>query len=99
MTPDFGRELYGLKPATNRLPAPTAPSMKAAHPCPTCVSSAVHRDLPRSRFERWILPLFERRPYRCVDCGHRFYDRPRAVRASISLKRGASPRLPEWHQA
>jgi DNA-directed RNA polymerase subunit RPC12/RpoP len=51
----------------------------------------VHRDLPRHLRERIVLLVMGWRLYRCVDCGHRFFDRPRNPR--VRLRRGASPTL------
>ena len=95
MNVDVGRQLYGLKRATVRPAAPSLVTGRRAHPCQACGSSVVHRDLARGWGERLLLPLLGLRAYRCVDCGHRFYDRPRPSKVSVNLKKGASPRLPE----
>ena len=95
MNVDVGRELYGLRRAAVRPPAHQPMTPRGAHPCQACASTVVHRDLPRGWGERLLLPLLGLRAYRCVDCGHRFYDRPRPPKVSVNLKKGASPRLPE----
>jgi hypothetical protein len=42
--------------------------------CPRCHSTNVHRSHRRRFFERRILPLVLRRPYRCHNCNWRFVD-------------------------
>src|SRR2546422_3020861 len=75
MTPDIARDLYGLTTPA----ASTAPRSGAArgHRCQACGSALVHREFPTGPVERWLLPLLGRRPYQCLDCGSRFWDRPR----------------------
>lgn len=41
--------------------------------CPACRSSVVRRSRRRGLFERIVLPLLLRRPYRCLDCDRRHY--------------------------
>jgi len=41
--------------------------------CPSCKGKRVHRSHRKGLLERVLLPLIGRRPYRCRDCGHRFY--------------------------
>ncbi len=52
----------------------------------------LHRDRPQSLLERVLVVIAGRHPYRCVNCGRRFHDRPRSPK--IRLRRGASPILP-----
>ena len=49
---------------------PDQPKPKGA--CPNCGSTRVHRSHRRGFFERILLPLVGRRPFRCADCNHRF---------------------------
>jgi len=46
------------------------------HQCPHCGSDLVRRDHRKGLFERWALRLLGTRPYHCVECGRRFWDRP-----------------------
>jgi DNA-directed RNA polymerase subunit RPC12/RpoP len=91
LTPEIAREIYGL----NRRRQPVAPPAPVAgrrgRRCHGCGSAMVHRDLPRHLRERIVLLVMGWRLYRCVDCGHRFFDRPRNPR--VRLRRGASPTL------
>ena len=48
------------------------------HHCPACQSRDIERASFRGVFERLLLGLAVRRPYRCQNCGRRFYDRPAA---------------------
>lgn len=45
------------------------------HKCPGCLSWMVARSSLQGLLERLILKLLTRRPYRCLECGVRFYDR------------------------
>jgi hypothetical protein len=92
---DLCRELYGLKRRPSRPAVTPALAVKGPHPCQACAGTLVHRDRPAGWGERLLLPLLGLRAYRCVDCGHRFRDRPRLSRVAVNLKKGASPRLPE----
>jgi len=97
---DVGRDIYGLRPARIRMSPPAPPAgTRGLHPCVACAGTRVHRDVPVTFAERWVLPVAGLRPYRCVDCGHRFYDRPRGGRVRVGLRKGASPRLPEASRA
>jgi len=46
------------------------------HVCPECRSKAIERAHRQDVLERLILKLRRKRRYRCLDCDHRFYDRP-----------------------
>ncbi len=46
--------------------------------CPNCGSARVHRSHRRGFYERVLLPLLGRRPFRCADCEHRFISFRRA---------------------
>ena len=50
--------------------------MKTEHVCPKCQSGAIARVARGDVLERLILMLRRKRPYRCLDCDYRFYDRP-----------------------
>ena len=50
--------------------------MKTEHVCPKCQSRAIARVARGDVLERLILMLRRKRPYRCLDCDYRFYDRP-----------------------
>jgi len=48
----------------------------SVHRCPDCGGSFAERRTPRGQTERLRVALTGRRPYRCLQCGRRFYDRP-----------------------
>ena len=50
--------------------------MTTEHVCPNCRSKTITRSLPKNIRDRLILKLTGKRSYRCLDCNHRFYDRP-----------------------
>ncbi|PYN60712.1 MAG: hypothetical protein DMD90_25575 [Candidatus Rokuibacteriota bacterium] len=90
MTPEIARDLYGLTiPATSTVPRSVA---GRSHRCQACGSALVHRELSVGLVERWVLPLLGRRPYQCLDCGRRFWDRPRIGRGLAGITKGAAPR-------
>jgi hypothetical protein len=90
MTPETARDLHGLTtPATSTLPRSVA---GRSHRCRACGSALVHRELSVGLVERWVLPLLGRRPYQCLDCGRRFWDRPRIGRGLAGIRKGAAPR-------
>lgn len=64
----------------------TTPS-GGAHRCPDCGAGRAERRTPRSPVERPRAALTGRRPYRCLRCGRRFYDRP----ANSALPEVAAP--------
>ena len=41
--------------------------------CPNCKSPAGHRSRSRSRWERWRKEITGKRPYRCDQCGQRWW--------------------------
>ena len=41
--------------------------------CPNCKSAAGHRSRSRSRWERWRKEITGKRPYRCDQCGQRWW--------------------------
>ena len=45
------------------------------HRCPSCQSREVERTARRGILERVFLLLVGQRPYRCLNCHRRFYDR------------------------
>ena len=45
---------------------------KAAHECPKCESRSIARSRIRGVFGHTLKRLFGVRPYRCLDCWHRF---------------------------
>jgi DNA-directed RNA polymerase subunit RPC12/RpoP len=45
------------------------------HRCPRCRASEIERASRKGFVERLVLLLSRRRPYRCLTCGARFYDR------------------------
>jgi DNA-directed RNA polymerase subunit RPC12/RpoP len=47
-----------------------------AHQCPRCGHREIERASRRGLMEEMLLPLLGLRPYRCVRCLRRFYDRP-----------------------
>jgi len=48
---------------------------KYTHRCPKCGAGEIERSARRGPVERIRLLLARQRPYRCVKCEHRFYDR------------------------
>jgi DNA-directed RNA polymerase subunit RPC12/RpoP len=44
--------------------------------CPKCRSKVITRSVPKDAKDHLMLKLRHKRPYRCLDCNHRFYDRP-----------------------
>lgn len=48
--------------------------MPKVRTCPKCQSTNVHRSHSRGFYERRILPLALKRPYRCHNCNWRFRD-------------------------
>ncbi|HZF05182.1 MAG TPA: hypothetical protein VE932_12710 [Patescibacteria group bacterium] len=48
---------------------------KHTHRCPKCRAVEIERSARRGLVERIRLLLARQRPYRCVKCEHRFYDR------------------------
>jgi hypothetical protein len=51
-------------------------AVRREHVCSRCQSRMVVRVERGDAFERLLLRFRDRRPYRCLDCGHRFLDRP-----------------------
>jgi DNA-directed RNA polymerase subunit RPC12/RpoP len=47
-----------------------------SHRCPRCGARHAERRTPRTLREKAALTLLGRRPYRCLECGRRFGDRP-----------------------
>jgi DNA-directed RNA polymerase subunit RPC12/RpoP len=45
------------------------------HRCPQCHSHEIERAARKGVGERMFLLLARQRPYRCLKCGSRFYDR------------------------
>ena len=61
-------------------PAGLDDSVKRGHVCSKCQSRAVVRVERGDVFERMLLKFRGKRPYRCLDCDHRFVDRPTSRR-------------------
>jgi hypothetical protein len=53
-----------------------------AHRCPRCGARHAHRRTAKTLVERIGAAVIAVRPYRCLDCGQRFYGRPVHRRAS-----------------
>lgn len=51
-------------------------ALRNVHVCKKCKSTKIARDARRDAIERFTLKLRGKFPYRCLDCDHRFYDRP-----------------------
>ena len=49
---------------------------KRVHACRTCPRGIIVRDAPQTLFERILKLVTGRRPYRCLECGRRFFERP-----------------------
>jgi hypothetical protein len=60
---DFPRQ-YWMRPVTT------------THVCPKCQSRAIVRLGRGDVVDRLILKVKRKLPYRCLDCDHRFLDRP-----------------------
>ena len=59
---------------------------KRVHPCRHCRNDApVVRDMVLGWREQLLKAVTGRRPYRCLDCGRRFFERP--VRNSLAWLR------------
>jgi uncharacterized protein with PIN domain len=56
-------------------PTQIARPRQGVHRCPKCRSHEIKRASRKNVAERVLLLLTRRRPYRCVRCRHRFYDR------------------------
>jgi DNA-directed RNA polymerase subunit RPC12/RpoP len=54
-----------------------SPAALRAHRCPRCGHRGIERASRRGAVEELLLPLVGLRPYRCLRCLRRFYDRPR----------------------
>jgi len=50
--------------------------MRTEHTCPKCQSKAIDRVPRKDVLERFISKMRRKRLYRCLDCNHRFRDRP-----------------------
>jgi DNA-directed RNA polymerase subunit RPC12/RpoP len=61
----------------------------SVHRCPDCGGGFAERRTPRGSTERLRAALTGRRPYRCLQCGRRFHDRP-ANRATADAQAIAS---------
>jgi len=48
---------------------------KYVHRCPKCLAFEIERSSRKGLVERLLLLLAHQRPYRCLKCEHRFYDR------------------------
>ena len=51
-------------------------AMRGEHTCPKCHSKAIDRVPRKDVLERFISKVRGTRLYRCLDCDHRFQDRP-----------------------
>jgi len=72
------------------------------HCCPACGATAAERRTPRGLGERLRAALTGRRPYRCLRCRRRFYDRPAtpagaASAATASQDAAGSRRETHWY--
>ena len=47
--------------------------------CPSCGSAHMYRSMRRGLFERVVLRILFKRPYRCENCGSRFYSTRKRV--------------------
>lgn len=54
----------------------SAAEPRVRHRCPACQSSRVERRSLHGWFDRTVLPLLGWHAYRCLECDHRFRDRP-----------------------
>ena len=72
-----------------------------SHRCPRCGARHAERRTPRTLRERMALTLLGRRPYRCLECGRRFGDRPghrRSPAAPVESPPAAGARLAALRQ-
>lgn len=51
-------------------------AMARVHVCPKCQSRVIVRVERGDMLERLKLKMVRKLPYRCLDCDHRFFDRP-----------------------
>ena len=84
-------EIYGLRPPSAPVLTEMPNRAERQHACAQCRSASVLRDLRRRGIERWLLALVGHRPYRCLDCGHRFFDRPLASRVGRAITGAPRP--------
>jgi hypothetical protein len=70
------------------------PTLDTVHRCPGCGAGHAERRTPRSLLERAAVSLTGHRPYRCLDCGRRFYDRPMPSAGEAGARRRSRPPAP-----
>ena len=58
--------------------------------CPKCYGTDVDRSTVRGFYERVVLRVRGKRPFRCADCGIRYYDGAGAQRIVIYEPAGRS---------
>ena len=79
---------------------PLSPGRTATHHCPGCGARRAERRTPRTARERIGFALLGRRPYRCLECGRRFRDRPvdhaAAAAPDVVVATDVAPAAPKW---
>jgi hypothetical protein len=54
--------------------------------CPECHSNEVTRSRRRGLVEQIILPALQVRPYRCMECNHRFFLKDSEIELATAAK-------------
>jgi DNA-directed RNA polymerase subunit RPC12/RpoP len=68
-----------LQPAIIGVEPVTTAKEPREHVCPQCGSRNIERARTYDPLVRLVMRLLGRRAYRCLECSHGFYDRPRAA--------------------
>jgi hypothetical protein len=75
--PLYARSIPGAGRGASRPPDKYGSNgLTAHHVCPKCQSKEVARFSCGDVLQRLFLRFRRKRNYRCLDCGHGFYDRP-----------------------
>ena len=79
---------------------PLPSGRRASHRCPGCGSRRAERRTLRTVRERIGFVLLGWRPYRCLECGRRFRDRPvdrtAAATPAPGVATDVTPAAPKW---
>ena len=68
----------------------STPALASGHRCPGCAGVHAQRRTARNLLERAAVAVAGYHPYRCLDCGRRFHDRP--LQRPPARMTGAVPR-------
>jgi len=79
---------------------PPSSGRTVSHRCPGCGARRAERRTPRTVLERIGFALLGWRPYRCLECGRRFRDRPvdhaAAAAPDVVVATDVAPAAPKW---